>query len=159
MHFKEWFMIVSVWLICFISILFIPKQKYRQASFIFVFAQLPAWIFGLAVVEAGLIKYPVRVFSKANGTSFTFEYLALPFICIFFNLYFPENKGLYRKVIYYMSFLSFFTLLEYFVEKYTLILKYVHWNWYTTFTSMALFMYLVRLIYKWFYNLDKPFSL
>jgi hypothetical protein len=159
MYFIERLIIGSVWIICFISIWFIPRQKYRQASFIFLFTQLPSWIFGLLVVELGYIEYPVRELHKANATSFTFEYIVLPLLCIFFNLYFPENKGFYKKITYYITFLSAFTLIESLTERYTLIIKYVHWEWYTTFVTMGIVIYLVRSAYKWFFNLSKPFSL
>lgn len=159
MYLIERVLIGGIWSICFISIWFIPKEKYRQASFIFLFAQLLTWIFGLLVVEAGLIEYPVRELYKANATSFTFEYLVFPFICIFFNIYFPENKNLHKKLVYYMYFLTIFTLIEYFTEKYTLILKYINWKWYITFITMGLVIYIVRSVYKWFFYFNKPFLL
>lgn len=159
MYFTERFIIGSVWLISFVSLWFIPKQKYRQASFIFLFTRFPVWIIGLSVVEAGWLEYPVREFHKANSTSFTFEYFVLPILCIFFNLYFPESKGIYRKLAYYAAFLAPFTLLEYFAERYTLIINYIHWEWYITFISMCILFYLIRVVYKWFFHLHKPFSL
>lgn len=159
MYLKERIIIGTVWLACIISLRFIPKTKFRKASFIFIFTQLPAWILGLVVVEAGWIVYPVREFYKANGTSFSFEYLVLPFICIFFNLYYPENKSLIKKLFYYISILSIFTLVEYLAEKNTQILTYIHWEWYHTFLSMWLVIYLARTSYKWFFNIKKPLSL
>lgn len=159
MYIIERSIIGFVWLICFIFLLLIPKERYRQASFIFIFSQLPAWVIGLVVVEAGLIEYPVRELHKANGTSFSFEYLVLPTLFIYFNFYYPENKSFYKKVIYYISILGPFTLIEYLAEKYTLIIRYIHWEWYITFITMSVFIYFVRSVYKWFFKLDKPFSL
>lgn len=159
MYFIEKLIIGSVWLISFISIWFVPKQKYRQAAFIFLFTQLLSWIFGLLVVEFGWIEYPVRELYKANATSFTFEYLILPIICILFNIYFPENENLYKKIIYYINILAIFTLMEYLIEMYTLMIKYVHSKWYLTFITMGILIYLVRSVYKWFFNLNRPFSL
>lgn len=159
MYLKERIIFAIVWLICIISLWFIPRNKFREASFIFLFAQLPAWILGLAVVEANLIVYPVREFHKANATNFSFEYFVLPFMCIFFNLYFPENKSLIKRLFYYTSILSIFTLIEIIAEKYTGILKYVHWEWYYTFLSMWIVIYIVRVVYKWFFKLKKPLSL
>jgi hypothetical protein len=159
MYFIERLILGLVWLISIVSIGFIPKQKYRQSSFIFFFTQMPAWIFGLLVVEAGLIEYPVREMHKANATSFTFEYLVLPIICIFFNLYYPENKGFYKKIHYYITTMGIFTYIEYLAERHTLLLSYIHWEWYTTFITMAIFVYFVRGVYKWFFKLSKPFSL
>lgn len=159
MYFIERLIIGTVWCISFISIWFIPKGKLRQASFIFLTAQLPSWLFGLLVVEAGWIEYPVRELYKANATSFTFEYLVLPIICIFFNLQYPETKGLYKKVKYYFYILSIFTLIEYLTEKYTLIIHYIHWEWYITLITMAIFLYMIRAFYKWFYNIGNIFSI
>ena len=159
MYLKERLMIGAVWLACLVALWFIPKNKYREASFIFLFAQLPAWILGLIVVEAGLIEYPVRELHKANGTSFSFEYLVLPFICIFFNLYYPKAKNHVKGLLYYLAIISPFTLVEYITEKYTEILTYLHWEWYHTFLSMCLVIYVVRVAYKWFFHIEKPFSL
>lgn len=145
----------SVVLLSFISICLIPKEKYRQASFIFLFAQFPAWIFGLIVVEVGWIEYPVRLLVKANRTSIIFEYLVLPIICIFFNIYYPSGQGFYKKIKYFLAILGVFTLLEYFTEKYTALIHYVHWEWYLTFVTMAIFFYFVRSVYKWFFKLER----
>lgn len=106
-----------------------------------------------------MIDYPVRLFWKANATNFCFEYLVLPFMCIFFNLHYPDTKSTLRKVIYYLCILLGFTLLEVQVEKYTEILTYVNWYWFYTSISMLLLLYLVRTVYKWFFHLPKPFSL
>ena len=159
MYLKERLIIGFIWLICFISIWFIPKNKRREASAIFLIAQLFAWTLGLLVVEAGLIEYPVRLFWKANATSFTFEYLLLPFLCIFFNLYYPNTKRSYKKLAYYIIIFSVFSLMEYLAEKHTKILIYIHWEWYYTFISMGMVFYLVRAVYKWFFKLESPLSL
>ena len=159
MYLKERVIIGTVWLLCLISLRFIPKSKYREASFILLFAQLPSWILGLCVVEGNMIAYPVRLLWKANATNFCFEYLVLPFICIFFNVYYPNTKSTLRKVFYYFCILSGFTLVEMLVEKYTKILTYIHWQWFYTSISMFLLLYLVRIVYKWFFHLPRPFSL
>jgi hypothetical protein len=158
MHLLERFLIYSVWFIGFVSLWFIPKHKYFEASFIFLFAQLQTWIFGLLVVEFGLIEYPVRELSKANSTSFTFEYFIMPIMCIFFILYFPDTKKIPSKMLFYIEFLLPFTIIEVIVERYTLILKYIQWHWYFTFISMLIVFYIVRVGYKWFFKINKPFS-
>jgi hypothetical protein len=158
MHLLEKVIIYSVWVIGFVSLWFIPKNKYFEVSFIFLFAQLQTWIFGLIVVEFGLIQYPVRELSKANSTSFTFEYFIMPIMCIFFNLYFPDTKSTPLKILYYIECLLPFTLIELIVERYTLILKYTHWHGYLTFISMLIVFYIVRMVYKWFFKINKPLS-
>ena len=159
MYLKERIIICAAWLFCLISLRLIPKNKYREASFIFLLAQLPAWILGLCVVEADMISYPVRLFWKANYTNFCFEYLVLPFMCIFFNLYYPNTQSTLKKVLYYLCILSGFTLMEALAEKHTKILTYIGWRWYYTFLSMLLVIYIVRVVYKWFFHIRNPFSL
>lgn len=159
MYLKERLIIGFIWLICFSSIWFIPKNKRREASVIFLISQLFARILGLIVVEFGLIEYPVELFWKANATSFSFEYLLLPFFSIFFNLYYPNAKSSYKKLVYYISIFSVFSFLEYLVEKHTKIITYIHWEWYHTFISMSIVFYLIRAVYKWFFKLKSPLSL
>jgi hypothetical protein len=159
MFLRERIIIGIVWLICFVSIWFIPKAKYRNASVIFLITQLFAWILGILAVELGLIEYPVRELEKANATFFSFEYFVLPFMCIFFNLYYPQKKSLWSKLAFYLMILAPFTFIETLVEKHTRLLHYIHWEWYYTFFSMWLVFYLVRAIYKWFYNIERPLSL
>jgi hypothetical protein len=159
MHNLEKLVIGLQWLVGLISIKFISKEKFREASLIFFFTQAPVWILGLLVAQAGLIKYPVRLFSEVNGTSFTFEFFTLPLISVFFNLYYPAQKSKLAKAFYYIKILSAFTFAEYLTEKYTEVLTYIHWHWCFTWLSMGLVLYFIRAIYKWFFKLGKPFSL
>jgi hypothetical protein len=159
MYLKERVIIGGVWLICVVSLFFIPKDKRREASVIFLIAHVFAWISGLVVVEIGLIEYPVRELHKANSTSFSFEYLVFPLLNIFFNIHYPEGKSLIKRLLYYTSILSIFTFFEYLTERNTLILKYIHWNWYCTFISMLAVIYITRVLYKCCYNMKKPLAL
>ncbi len=159
MYLNEKIALVSAWIISAISIWFIPKEKRAQASFIFLMTQFFTWTIGLTVVELGLIQYPVRELSKANATSFSFEYFILPVIIIFFIIHYPDNKPLKAKILYYISFSSSITIVEYFIEKHTLIIKYHSWNWYWTWITITALFYIVMSLYKWFFKIKKVFSL
>ncbi|MBB3113389.1 hypothetical protein FHS18_005501 [Paenibacillus phyllosphaerae] len=159
MYVIERIILGSIWGVTLISIFFVPKQLIRKASFIYFFTQLPAWLLGLLVVEIGWIQYPVREMHKANATSFSFEFLILPVICVFFNIYYPKDSRLSIKLLYYITTMGAFTLAEYFIEKYTLLIKYLQWDWYDTFLSMVIMVYAVRSVYKWFFREVKPLSL
>ena len=158
MYLLEKIIIYSVWVVGFLSLLFIPRHKFYEASFIFFFTQFPTWILGLTVVEFGLIEYPVRELSRANSTSFTFEFFIMPVMCIFFNLYFPKTKSVTQKILYYIVFILSFTFIELLAERYTQIIKYIHWHWYFTFISMVIVFYIIRVVYKWFFKLYRPLS-
>jgi len=144
---------LSSWTVIFISLWFIPKEKRANASVIFLITQLFTWIFGLSVVELGWLEYPVRELAKTNATSFSFEYFTLPVIAIFVVLYYPEHKPLKNRLFYVCSFSSVLTIIEFFVEKYTLIIDYRSWEWYWTWISVTLLFYLVLNIYRWFFKI------
>lgn len=159
MYLIEKIILASAWVIGFIAIRFIPREKASKASFIFVLTQFFTWILGLFAVEFACLDYPVRELSKANATSFSFEYFVLPVITIYFVLNYPHNKPFKSRLLYYAIFSSAFTLIEYFLERYTLIIKYHTWRWYWTLVSMSLVFYIVKVIYKWFFKIKRIFSI
>jgi hypothetical protein len=146
-------------IVCFISIWFIPRAKADRASFIFLLTQFFTWILGLIAVEFAWLDYPVRELSRANGTSFLFEFFVLPIITVFFILHYPFDKRTSLKIVYYVAIVSSFTLAEVLLERYTMVIEYHSWKWYWTWISMSLVFYIVMAIYKWFYRIKKVFSL
>lgn len=146
-----------LYLAWFISIasffLFIPKKKQRNAQFSILVMQFITWFLGLFVANLNLIQYPVRFFSGVNGTSFTFEYLAYPVICAFFNEHYPEYKGKLIKFCYYTTICSVITILEIILENYTQLIKYINWTGYHTWSSVFLTLYISRLYYRWFFKI------
>lgn len=159
MHTLEVILLVFASIACFVSIWFIPRSKAAEASFIYLLTQFFTWILGLVAVEFSWLEYPVRELAKANSTSFLFEFFMMPIITIFFILHYPYKKQLLQKVAYYFAFSSSFTLLEYILERYTMVIKYHSWRWYWTWISISIVFYIVMVIYKWFYKMRKIFSL
>lgn len=119
----EYFIYIAIAVLSILSILYIPKEKIRKALLSLLAFQTSTWFTSIILVQRNKITYSVRELSKANSTSFSFEFFILPLLCIFFNLHFPEDKSFYEKLRYYISFLLPFSLVEYFTEKYMLILK------------------------------------
>lgn len=143
------------WLITIgMLLLFVPKNKIREAWVIFFFKQLLTWVLGLAVVELGLIVYPIDIFSHASKTSFTFEYFIYPSICVIFNLHYPSKKGRFRRLLHYISFCTAITLVEVFVEAYTDIIEYISWTWYITWITLFVTFYVSHKYYIWFFRLQ-----
>ncbi|MCX7747728.1 MAG: hypothetical protein N2645_12705 [Clostridia bacterium] len=146
--------LITAWILAIIMlILFIPKNKLREAYVIFFFKQLMTWITGLTVAQFGLIEYPVREFAYATRTSFTFEFFIYPAICVVFNLHYPEEKTPIGQFIYYFYFCTAMTIIELLCEKYTNIIKYIHWSWYVTWITLFLTFYFSRKYYVWFFKL------
>jgi hypothetical protein len=131
---------------------YIPKNKIRHGILAFLYKQILTWLFGLIVVEKGLIKYPVRIFKKANKSSFSFEYFIYPSLCAIFNVNYPENKNKFIKFLYYIFHSGFITIFEILSVKYTNLIKYVKWKWYLTLVTVGLSYFTSRLFYRWFYK-------
>jgi hypothetical protein len=140
--------------VTFISLAFIPKNKWRQASIIFLFQQCVTWFAGLLVAELNLIEYPVRELAKVNKTSFLFEFLAFPVITIFFCLYYPQTDFRRRRVLYTSAFCSGITILEIIFEKYTQLITYIKWEWYFTWLSVYATLLLSYCFYKWYFKIN-----
>ncbi|MBM7602573.1 hypothetical protein JOC75_000543 [Metabacillus crassostreae] len=141
------------------AILFIPYKKADKASFIFFMSQFFTWILGLSVVELGWLEYPVREFAEVNKTSLLFEYVVFPITTIFFILHYPRKKTLKIRSGYYFTIISFFTIIEYLLEKYTMVIEYHSWDWYWTWISLFSLFYIEMVIYKWFFKLKQVFSI
>jgi hypothetical protein len=152
---KEYGLIIIEWVITIgLLIKFIKRDQIREAYIAFSFKQILTWMLGLSVAELRLIEYPVRLFPYANKASFTFEYFVYPAICAIFNVNFPENKGTFNKFLYYFYYCTSITVIEVIVEKNTNIIKYIHWTWYVTWSTLFITFYLTRKFYLWFFKLN-----
>jgi hypothetical protein len=155
----EQILIAAAWVVTTVTlIIFIPRDKIREAIVILLFKQLLTWMLGLTVVELGLIEYPVRLFAHANNTSFTFEYYVYPAVCVIFNLHFPVKKSRFYKVLQYVVYCSGITLIEFFIERYTEIINYIHWEWYITWITLMITFFISRQFYLWFFKLKQKGS-
>jgi hypothetical protein len=143
----------SYYAVAFISLRFIPRDKWREASIIFLSQQFVTWFFGLLVVELHLIEYPVRELAEVNKTSFLFEFLAFPIITIFFCIFFPQSAVAWKKIMYTSAFCSVLTILEIIFEQYTLLISYIKWDWYVTWLSVYASLTLSYYFYKWYFKI------
>ncbi|MBU9711366.1 CBO0543 family protein [Evansella tamaricis] len=150
---KDKRILIFFWILA-IGLLFryVPRNKIRHGALSFLYKQIITWLFGLIVVEKGLIKYPVREFKKAYKGSFSFEYFLYPSLCVIFNLYYPEKRSKLFKFLYINIHAGALTLCEVLIEKYTNLIKYVKWKWYWSYLTMGVTYYTSRLFYRWFFQ-------
>jgi hypothetical protein len=148
----EWWLLLSVYVLATGILLFIPKNKIRLAVVAFLFKQVITFLLGLMVVELGLIEYPFRLFASINRTSFTFEYYAFPVICAVFNVRYPNDRSILIQLGYYAAFSSVLTIVEVIIEKYTYLIKYIHWEWYITWVTICISFFISRLCRIWFFG-------
>jgi hypothetical protein len=148
----EWWILLSVWVAATGILFFIPKNKIRLAVVAFLFQQIITFLIGLVVVEFGLLEYPVRLFPTVNRTSFTFEYYAFPVICAAFNVWYPNDRSILIQVGFYVGFSSVLTIAEVILEKYTSLIHYIQWEWYTSLITIGLALYIAREFCVWFFT-------
>jgi hypothetical protein len=130
----------------------VPKSKLREASLSLLFMQSFTWVTSGIVVELKLISYPVRFFSYAFRTNFAFEYIIFPIVSVLFNLYFPRNGTVLKKLLYSITFPSVLIIGEIIVEKYTDNIRYINWNWFYSWSSMWGSLLLAYFFYRWFFK-------
>lgn len=144
--------IIEVILMISLLFMFIPKSKIPKAIMAFLFTQIIAWPLGLIVANYRLIEYPIRLFSYANKAHFTFEFFLFPSISTLFTIKYPEKKNALIRFMYYFYYCTSLTIVEVVQERYTNIIKYIHWTWYVTWITMFITFYTVRELNKWFFK-------
>ena len=151
----EWWILLIVYVLGTVILFLIPKNKMRLAVVAFLFKQVITFFWGLVVVECGLLEYPVRLFASINRTSFTYEYFAFPVMCALFNVWYPNNRSILFRLGYYFAFTTLLTLTEVIVEKYTDLIRYIHWEWYISWVTIWLSFFIVRIFCLWFFSNGK----
>jgi hypothetical protein len=147
----EYMILLAAWILTIIALLlFIPRDKIRQAHIAFLFKQLLTWVFGLSVVQLKLIEYPVRLFPYANRASFTFEFFVYPAICAICFVHYPERKSKIIKFSYIAVYTSCMTLFETIIGKYTELIHYIHWTWYWSWITIFLTTWITIIYSRWF---------
>ncbi|WP_425541874.1 CBO0543 family protein [Bacillus carboniphilus] len=137
------------------SLAYIPKSKWREASLAFSFQQCITWFLGLLVVELNLIEYPVRELAKVNRTSFLFEFIQYPIVSSFYCIYYPLNRTLRVRILYTSTFCTALVIPEILFEKYTDLISYVHWEWYVSWLSIYISLTILWYFYKWYFRLEE----
>ncbi|MFP7298964.1 CBO0543 family protein [Neobacillus niacini] len=148
----EWWLLSSVYIVAAGILFCIPKDRFRLAVVAFLSQQMITFLFGLLVVEFGLIEYPTRFFASINRTSFTYEFFAFPVICAAFNVWYPQNRSKFIQFGYYLGVSSALTIAEVIIEKYTDTINYIHWEWYISLITIGLALFITRLFCVWFFR-------
>lgn len=146
----ECMILITAVVLSLLSLAYIPQNKRLEMQFIILFVQFSTWILGLSSVELALLEYPFRELSSVNRTSFIFEYVVLPVLCVHVSNYYPRQAPLLAKVVYFASISLFVTGIEVLLERYTMLIKYTGWQWYWTFISIALVFWLNQKLVDWF---------
>lgn len=142
----------AIWIASIGLIVFIPRDKKRIALTAFLFKQVMTYVIGLYVVEYGMLSYPVRAFADINRTSLTYEFLSYPMVCAISVSYFPFGRRQWIQVSYLAAITTLLTIVEVLFEKYTSLIKYVHWFWYWSWGTIFLTLVFSTIFCAWFFN-------
>lgn len=89
----ERMILIITWVsIVLLLLLLVPKDKRRDAFFIFLTGQVISWSVSHIFVELQWLENPIREFNKASGSNFTFNYALYPTFHVIYCLYFPRKK-------------------------------------------------------------------
>lgn len=142
--------IIALWFFLalgvFLLILSLRKPPRKDLLLLFFTAAYLGSFLGMVVIEAQLITYPVKLL-QSFPQNVLFEALLLPTICIYYyqTSYQSNMIGSIWQALVYSGFLA---SAEFFLEKYTSLIKYLQWEWYYSWISVLIFLVLVRFLMK-----------
>ena len=134
-------------LIIGITLLFSSLRKPPIKNWILIFSLSSCFstFFGVLVVEEKMLEYPVRFLSNYFSSSLLYEYLLFPVVCIYF--YQTTYRSIYLNIVLQcILYTTVLTIIEFFFERYTELIKYHTWTWIYTFISTFLLMMFIRFL-------------
>lgn len=148
----EQFIMITAALITLILLIFTIDWRYfRDWVVIFFFICTLDFIWGSAVENLNLLEYPVRILPKYFETSLLFEVGVFPVLCILYNQA-TRTRGLGGIIWHALVFSTVITAIEYPLERYTDLIQYNNWNWFTTLYTIMLTFLISRAFiafYRW----------
>ena len=144
-------MIVAAVISLLLFIFAVDWQYFRDWIVVFLFEGMSDFIWGSPVVEQHLIEYPIRLLPLYYDTSILFELWVFPVLCILYNQV-TRKSGLGPIVYYALLFSAGITAIEYPLELYTDLIKYIEWSWLTTFIALTITFLISRsfiAFYRW----------
>lgn len=153
--------ILSAVITLFLLIFTVDWQYFRDWIVAFLFIGLLSVFWGNLVVEMNLIKYPFRILPQYFETSLLFDLWIFPTFCILYNQT-TRKAGLWQIFYLALLFSGILTAIEYPLEKYTELIDYLDWSWFTSFSTLTVTFLSSRLFisfYRWgcsyFHRLNK----
>jgi hypothetical protein len=140
MNTEEIIMIIAATGTLLLLIFAVDWRYFRDWVVVFLFNCTLDFIWGSPVVNFKLIEYPVRLLPDMYKTSILFEIWVFPVLCILYNQI-TRKRGLLPIIGYAALFSAGITAVEYPLERYTSLIKYLEWSPLTTFyTLMVTFL-------------------
>ncbi|MEH7086523.1 CBO0543 family protein [Neobacillus drentensis] len=148
---KEILILIFSWFISISLMLkYIPKESKRTAHITFLFVSTITWIYEYIQLLTGLVEFPFREFNVATKMSFSLYYLVYPTFGVFFITLYPMEKVKLRIFIHFFVFTIAITTYSFFIEKYSSLIFFKKWNWFASFFSNLIILYIVKKFVYWF---------
>ncbi|MEY2196985.1 CBO0543 family protein [Neobacillus sp. BF23-41] len=148
---KEILIIIFSWLISISLMLkYIPKESKRTAHITFLFVSTITWIYEYIQLLTGLVEFPFREFNGATKMSFSLYYFVYPTFGVLFITLYPMEKVKLRIFNHFFVFAIAITTYSFFIEKYSSLIFFKKWNWFASFFSNLIILFIVKKFVYWF---------
>jgi len=148
----EGYIIIITAVLSLLLFIFVIDWRYFQDwVVVFLFKDVVDFIWGSPVVELNLIQYPIRLLPDWYDTNILFELWVFPILCILYNQV-TRERGLWPIIYYAVLFSAGITAIEYPLELYTDLIRYIEWSWQTTFYTVTITFLISRsfiAFYRW----------
>ncbi len=142
-------MIVATVMSIVILICVIDWRYFRDWVVVYLFKCVVDFAWGSPVVSLKLIRYPVRLLPHYYETCIFFELWIFPILCIWYNQV-TRKRSLGGILLYALLFSAAITAIEYPLERYTRLITYIEWSWFTTFYTLTITFLMSRTFIAFF---------
>ncbi|MCM0761179.1 MULTISPECIES: CBO0543 family protein [Sporomusa] len=140
----EMFISLAAAVITLLLLIFAVDWRYfRDWVVVYLFKSLLDFVVSSPTVELRLLEYPDRLLPNLYDTSLLFELWVFPVLCILYNQI-TRDKGLSVILGYALLFSAGITVIEYFLELHTNLIRYIQWSWLTTYVTLSITFLLSR---------------
>lgn len=126
-------------------------RYFRDWVVVFLFQSTLSITWGAAVENLKLLKYPIRLFPEYFETSILFELWVFPLLGVLYNQV-TRTRGIGAIIWYALLFSTVITAIEYPLQLYTGLIKYIQWSWFTSFYTLVITFLASRIFiafYRW----------
>lgn len=151
LNIEEIIMIIAALVTLGLLIFAVDWRYFRDWVVVFLFKTSLDLALGSIVVEEGLVEYPVRLLKNHFDSEILFEMLVFPTLCVLYNQI-TRNRGPWPIFYYAVLFSAGITAVEYPLELYTDLIRYIEWSWFTTLYSITGTFLISRVFiafYRW----------
>jgi len=144
-------MIVAAVVTLLLLVFAVDWRYFSEWIVVFFFKCTLDFAWGSPVVNFKLIEYPVRLLPNWYNTSILFELWVFPVLCVLYNQI-TRERGLWPIIYYAALFSAAVTAIEYPLELYTDLIKYLKWSPFTTFYTLMITFLASRgfiAFYRW----------